>query len=111
MLRSVHFKVSRREAILNRYAHEPILRKLLSNICLHVAAAEATSVKHYRYAMPLSVIDVEYGRPNAHAIDDLVSFNYAGWWRSRADYRWLDRFRGRSYSASYSYGDTRQKSN
>ena len=78
MRRTVHFNVRRRQAIFNRYTHESRLRKLLGNVCLHQAAAVATWVNHDRYAMSLPVVDVEHGRSNVHAINDLVGLNYAG---------------------------------
>src|SRR5262245_11946547 len=86
---SVHFSVRRSQAIFNRYAHESILRKLLGNVCFHVAAVIDTSVNYDRYAMCIAVLGIEHDRSNAHAIDHLVGLNYAGRGRSRCDCRWL----------------------
>jgi hypothetical protein len=81
MDRTIHFKMGRRQAIFNRHTHESKLRKVLCNAKFHEAAAVATSVNHDRYAMSLTVIDVVHRSSNAHAIYDLVGFNYAGWRR------------------------------
>jgi hypothetical protein len=62
-----------------------MLRNILGNVCLHQAAAVTTSVNHDRYTMSSPVLDVEHGRLNAHAINDLVGLNYAGWRR----WRWV----------------------
>ena len=84
---TVHFIVRRRQPIFNRYAHEAILRKLLSNVCLHQAAFVATSMNRDRYAMSLPIVDVVHGGSNVQAINDLVGLNYAGWRRWRLRFR------------------------
>ena len=91
---TVHFKMRRRQAIFNRYTHESILRKVLSNGCFRQAAAVATSVNYDRYAMRPAVVDVVDGRSNAHAINDFVGLNYARWRRWRRC--WGLRFGGTS---------------
>src|SRR5215469_1339807 len=90
MGRTVHFNVRRCQAIFNRYTQESILRKLLGNVCLHTAGEVATSVNDDRYTMSLRVVNVVHGRSNVHAINDLVSLNYAFWRRWRGGCTWLE---------------------
>jgi hypothetical protein len=111
MRRSVHFQVSRREAIFNRYTHESILREFLRNICLHPAGTEAAPMNHDRYAMSFAVVNVEYGRSNTHAINHLVGLNKAQWRRSGSNCSWPEAIHHLSSSGQYPDGESGQQAN